>query len=196
MKWFKAMDSYEPFSGRVAGDEYSWTATNSMFLRYFGGGEDKPEVANAIRRADDAAETLAASFAMNVVAEDADKKYSKEAAAKLVSNHHAVVEDCTREDPKSQQHIARASNVVAADALLRYIVSCLLSSDDTMRQAKEAPLLDVGGCESAKDAAVAARTVASRLCVPRDMSAPAASMLRATLATVADRLEDGSSTIA
>lgn len=187
--WFEAMDSFEPFIGRVAGDEYSWTATNSMFLRYFGGGEDKPEVAAAIERADNAAESLSSLFAENAAVEE-DGKYSKEAAAKLVANHEAVVKDCTRDDPKSQQHIGRASNAENADALLRYVASLLLSDDDTVLQAKEASLLDVENKESAKDTAAAARTVASRLCVPRDMSAPAASILRAALAIVADRLEE------
>lgn len=191
-KWFEEMDSYEPYSSRVAGDEYSWTATNSMFLRYFGGGEDKPEVAAAIQRADSAAERLAASFVGMAVQEGVgdNKKYSKEAAAKIVSNHEAVVKDCTREEPKSQQHIERAANPDAADAMLRYVASLLLSSKDTVLEAKEAPLLDMENKDSAKDAAAAARVVASRLCVPRDMSAPAASILRAVLATVADRLEE------
>ena len=39
------------------------------------------------------------------------------------------------------------------------------------------------------DAARAARTIASRLCVPRDMSAPAAKILRAVLMTAAEELE-------
>ena len=187
-KWFEAMDSYEPYSNRVAGDEYSWLATNSMFLRYFGGGEDKPEVAEGIRRADESATRLAASFVESAVEEGSDKSFSLEAASKLIANHEAVVEDCTRDDPKSQQHIGRASNADAADAMLRYVSSCLLSSTGTVQQAKAAPLLDID-FESAKDAATAARTVASRLCVPRDMSAPAASILRAALSIVADRLE-------
>jgi len=188
--WFSAMDSFEPYANRVAGDEYSWTATNSMFLRYFGGGEDKPEVAAAIKRADDAAESLSSLFAENAVKEEVGKPYSTEAAAKLVTNHEAVIKDCTRDDPKSQQNVGRASNSDAADTMLRYVASLLLSDDDTVLHAKEALLLDVENKESAKDAATAARTVASRLCVPRDMSAPAASILRAALAIVADRLEE------
>ena len=39
------------------------------------------------------------------------------------------------------------------------------------------------------DAARAASTIASRLCVPRDMSAPASKILRAALMTVAETLE-------
>merc|ERR1712127_1031299 len=50
--WFDTMDSFEAYGARVAGDEYSWTATASMFLRYFGGGEDKPKVVEGIAKAD------------------------------------------------------------------------------------------------------------------------------------------------
>lgn len=184
------MDSYEPYASRVAGDAYSWTAANSMFLRYFGGGEEKPEVAEAIRRSDEAAERLAASFADVAVYEDGDKRHSLEAASKLIANHEAVVQDCTRDDPISQQQIGRASNSDAADAVLRYVASCLLSDNGTLQQAREAPLPSDIEEGSAKDAATAARTVASRLCVPRDMSAPAAGVLRAALSTVANRLEE------
>ncbi len=93
--WFERMDSYEPYSDRVAGDAYSWTATNSMFLRYFGGGEDRPEIAEGIRSADAAAERLAGSFAEGAADEEVagKKRRSREAAAKLVANHEAVVMD-------------------------------------------------------------------------------------------------------
>jgi len=195
-KWFEAVDSYAPYSERVMGDEYSWTATNSMFLRIFGGGEDEPEVAAAIRRADDAAARLTESFAAKAAEEregddddDDDgtrKKFSREAAYKLVSNREAVIADCTREDPKSQRHLGRASDVHAADVALRIVVGVLLSEGDPIARARESTLPDM---ENAKDGASAARTVAARLCVPRDMGAPAASILRAVLAIVADRLE-------
>lgn len=196
-KWFEAVDSYAPYSERVMGDEYSWTATNSMFLRIFGGGEDEPEVAAAIRRSDDAAARLTESFAAKAAEEregdhddDDDvgtkKKFSREAASKLVSNREAVIADCTREDPKSQRHLGRASDVDAADVALRIVVGVLLSEGDPIARARESTLPDM---ENAKDGASAARTVAARLCVPRDMGAPAASILRAVLAIVADRLE-------
>jgi hypothetical protein len=48
--------------------------------------------------------------------------------------------------------------------------------------------LNVDGIERA-DAAAAARAVAARLCVPRDMGGPAAKILRGTLAIIANRLE-------
>ena len=185
-KWFASMDNYEPYSRRVRGDEYSWVATNSMFLRYFGGGEDKPDVTAAIQRADDAAARLSSSFidqAMNE--EGSSKKHSIEAAAKLLSNHAAIVKDCTRQDPQSQQHIERASSEDDADTMLRHVCELLLSETDTLKEAKESPLPEI-----TKDGALAARVVASRLCVPRDMSAPAASILRATLSSIANRIEE------
>jgi len=38
VKWFQAMDSYAPYSERVAGDEYSWVATSAMFAIFWEGG--------------------------------------------------------------------------------------------------------------------------------------------------------------
>ena len=184
-QWFASMDNYEPYSGRVMGDEYSWVATNSMFLRYFGGGEDKPDVAAAIKRADDAAARLSSSFIDQAKEEDDSKRHSMEAAAKLLSNHAAIVKDCTRQDPQSQQHIERASSEDDADMMLRHVCKLLLSETDTLNEATESPLPGIS-----IDGAAAARVVASRLCVPRDMSAPAASILRATFGSVANRIEE------
>lgn len=192
VSWFKTMDAYEPYAGRVRGDQYSWVATNSMFLRYFGGGEDKPDIAAAIKRADETAQTLTASFAKTVVT-DEDGKHALEAATKLISNYEAVVADCTRSDPVSQQHLGRAGDANAADLVLRSVAAALLgscnSSESTVVDTDLDAVMEMGS-ETRKDAALAAKTVASRLCVPRDMSADAASVLRGALATAADRLEE------
>lgn len=191
VSWFKSMDAYEPYAGRVRGDQYSWVATNSMFLRYFGGGEDKPDIAAAIKRADETAQTLSASFAENMAIDEVGK-HALEAATKLISNHEAVVADCTRTDPVSQQHIGRAGDKNAADLILRSVAAALLKSCDssgsTITDANLDAVMELGS-DTRKDAALAAKTVASRLCVPRDMSADAASVLRGTLAVIADQLE-------
>jgi glutathione S-transferase len=186
-RWFDAMDSFGPYSDRVAGDRYSWTATASMFLRYFGGGEDKPHVAAGIKRADATADDLSRSFAHHP--EGGERSFALEAATKLVSNHKAVIKDCTRQDPVSQKHIPRASDVQVADKVLRFVSSILLSSDDdsVIKVAKTCPIVEVS---DSSEGALVARTVASRLCVPRDMGAPAAGVLRACLSIVADRLEE------
>ena len=48
-KWFEAMDSFGPYIERVAGDEYSWSAVSSTFLRIFG-GEETPELKASIEK--------------------------------------------------------------------------------------------------------------------------------------------------
>ena len=184
-KWFETMDAFSPYSDRIAGDEYSWTATAAQFLRYFGGGEDKPEIAAAIIRAEDAAQVLTTSFSQ--IKGDPTKANAVEAVTKLLSNYDAVVNDCTRGDPVSQKNIGRAVDKRVTDKLLRYVASILLS-ENVVESAMNAPLLDLDTVERA-DAIVAARTVAARLCVPRDMGTPAAKVLRGTLAIVADRLD-------
>ena len=192
--WFDTMDSFEPYASRVAGDEYSWTATSSMFLRYFGGGEDKPNVAAGIKRADAAASNLVNGFAS--YDENAEeRKYVIEAATKLITNHEAVVNDCVMADPLSQKHIPRASDKDVADILLRFVASILVDvavsseSESTLSSieiAKTIPLVDVN---DASEGALALRALSSRLCVPRDMGSPAAKMLRGVLSIIADRLE-------
>eukprot|EP00545_Synedropsis_sp_CCMP1620_P002887 CAMPEP_0119008036 /NCGR_PEP_ID=MMETSP1176-20130426/3419_1 /TAXON_ID=265551 /ORGANISM="Synedropsis recta cf, Strain CCMP1620" /LENGTH=494 /DNA_ID=CAMNT_0006960293 /DNA_START=55 /DNA_END=1539 /DNA_ORIENTATION=+ len=191
--WFDAMDAYAPYSHRVAGDAYSWTAATSTFLRYFGGGEDKPEVKKGIQLADAAAERMTSGFAEQYDDNDVSVLFAQEAAAKLISNHEAVVKDCTRQEPVSQKDIVRAEDASTADTLLRYVTSVLLSSssnNSVVEVATSAPLLTISSPDKTQEAALAARTVAARLCVPRDMSAPAAKVLRYVLVTVAGRLEE------
>jgi len=190
--WFDAMDSFSPYSDRVAGDAYSWTATQAMFSRYFGGGEDKPEVAKAIELSETLSQQMTSSFADAVVV-DVDGTFALEAASKLISNYEAVVNDCTNAEPKSQKDVQRGTDSKAADLVLRYVASILLSPNPS-QEAAEAPLVvldsDSSGTTATQDAALAARTVAARLCVPRDMGAPAAKLFRKVLATVANRLEN------
>lgn len=154
-------------------------------LRYFGGGEDKPKVAAAIERADKAAAELSKSFANQTVSDD--PCFAVQAATKLISNREAVVKDCTRQDPVSQQNVPRASSVDIANVVLRHAASILLlSPDSALDAARTASLVKVS---DTSEGALVARSVACRVCVPRDMSGPAATVLRAVLAIVADRLE-------
>ena len=185
------MESYEPFSGRVAGDEYSWTATASMFLRYFGGGEDKPKVAEGIARADAAADKLASDFVSAGPKIPNEKEAALEAAAKLITNHEAVVADSVREEPLSQKHLGRAASngTDAADLLLRHVASVLLQSASASSSSSIASVTDLlDGCDSDATAqgALALKTVSKRLCVPRDMGAPSAALLRKILSSIAE----------
>jgi len=201
-KWFEAMESFGPYADRAMGDEYSWTATNSMFLRFFGGGEDRPEVADAIKRADESAERLTAAFSDDLagVTDEVGGRFAREAAAKLISNHEAVVRDCTRSDPASQKHLPRVTDAErSANVVLRHVVAVLLSSSgqgasnngvlSLTEAASTWPVQVLPTDEDRVAAAAAARVVASRLCVPRDMSAPAAKILRGVLSVAADQLE-------
>lgn len=206
--WFDHMEAFPAFGARIAGDEYSWTATASMFLRYFGGGEDKPKVAAGIARADAAAEELAEGFSTahaSASSTTTTTTSALEAANKLVSNHAAVLKDCLggSEPPKSQGHIPRAgaSAEETVDALLRHVVVRLLqhkaveengatSATETLPTSMPMPRDLVMENDDAIQGALALRTVAKRLCVPRDMGAPSAALLRGILCTVADDLED------
>ena len=242
-KYFEHLDSFSPYSDRVAGDKYSWTATASQFLRYFGGGEDKPEVAAKIKRCDAAAKELEKEFInvnyqMNYVEDDdnkdeeddrlmellikaADAKKSSnekelsnesiikninnnknnqisderlfalEAVTKLISNHEAVVSDCVRDEPLSQKHIPRGTDKDTADLLLRHVASVLLQTASLSLKPIIDNVADVvvqDGSSRRTQGAVALKTVATRLSVPRDMGAPAAALLREVLSIVAEDL--------
>ncbi len=193
--WFDVMDSYDAYGSRVAGDEYSWTATASQFLRYFGGGEDKPKVAEGIARADTAAEQLAQDFVHHMAVDSHQRKEAAlEAAAKLISNHEAVVADCVREEPLSQKHIPRASGKETADVLLRHVSSLLLQMATAEESAPETTIAAVSlpsdfNESDIEQGALALQTVSKRLCVPRDMGAPSAALLRGILSSVAEGLQ-------
>lgn len=73
-------------------------------------------------------------------------------------------------------------DVGVADAMLRATVEALLLSEDRVVPPPGRP-------EHPAAAAPAARTVAARLCVPRDMGAPAAQVLRRTLTQLANDWE-------
>lgn len=185
--WFEAMDQFSPYTDRVAGDEYSWVATTSMFARYFGDTENS-ETQNLIKRADEKATDLSNSF-KSIDDSVCEESFALEAAAKIISNHDAIIADCTSRDPKSQQHFQRSSSVDVADQLIRHVISLLLKGNEAIGKARSSSLDTVLTNDQKSDAALAARTIASRLCAPRDMSAPAAKILRAILFIIADKLE-------
>lgn len=182
-QWYDAMDQYAPYTNRVAGDAYSWTAVASTFLRFFATGPNatmSEQTQAAIDRADAAAHALTQTFATsNTYDETAEARL--QAAAKLICNHQAVVQDCTNSDPKSQKELPRAQKEAVADLALRAVVQSLMTT--------ETPTLTMDNKADASDAARAVRTVAARMCVPRDMGAPAAQVLRKTLMQVAQSLE-------
>jgi len=197
--WFDTMDNYKPYADRVSGDEYSWTAVSSTFLRMFSSskdGEVDPKTKVMMELADQATEDLVASFvdgAENLVATSSSSSldiFANEAAAKLISNHEAVVADCTRSDPKSQKDLPRSTDESSADLALHFASSVLLSDgENVMDVARNHPLPSSSSSWDAAEAGRAARTVASRVCVPRDMGRPAAVLLRGVLVEAAKRFD-------
>lgn len=189
-KWFDAMDAFAPYSERVAGDAYSWAAASSMFTRFFAGDADNPNNIQAIARADAVAAQLVQGFS-DISSAEVNARFSRQAAEKLISNHEAVIADCTNQEPKSQQHIDRSDDPSAADIVLRHVCSLLLLEDGThiLDAAQTGPMVEISDSQDRLDASQAARAVATRLSVPRDMGAPSAKILRAVLSIVADRLE-------
>ena len=183
-RWFDAMDAFAPYGERAAGDKYSWTATSVMFANYFGGGNEA-----AVKRAEKETSELVSTFIESFDLASHEERFATEAAQKLLSNHEMIVKDCTNADPKSQQYIQRSREESSADKMLRYVTDILVSKgNDPITAAETTPLFDVASDADKADAALAAKVVASRLCVPRDMSSSAAKTLRATLMTVSKRL--------
>jgi glutathione S-transferase len=198
--WFEAMEAFEPFGERASGDEYSWIATNVQFARIFGKEGDADTMAQ-IEKSESAAFKLVDGFrdAFAVKDDECEGRFALEAAAKVISNHAGIAKDCTNGDPKSQKNISRAASVETAEKMLLVVARILLKGDDAVKEARsitKASLLeDMGfvvgdGDDERLDAANAAKTVATRLCAPRDMSAPAAKILRAVLMIVAEKLEE------
>ena len=184
--WFETMDSFAPYANRVAGDEYSWTATNAMFLQFFGNGTNgNPEVVQRMQQSEARAQALTQSFATATVQDE----FAVEVATKLISNHEAVLQDCTNPHPKSQPSVPRATNAEVADLGLRLVATALLTPSPCEAAAHAVSLNAIAPQDQA-EAAQALRTVAARLCVPRDMGAPAAKLFRKVLSIVADRLEE------
>uniref|UniRef100_A0A7S3XUT5 GST N-terminal domain-containing protein n=1 Tax=Heterosigma akashiwo TaxID=2829 RepID=A0A7S3XUT5_HETAK len=196
--WYDAMDGVPTYAGRVKGDEYSWTAVTSMFMRIFSNGtaEGDPAAKARMEAADGAARDVLAAVRALPLTEalgDADARHS--AARKLLANHANVAADATNRDPKSQQGVERAGDAAAADAVLQAATAVLLAPEEPRVEADWEALLSAAaatvqgapGHEAA--AAAAARVVAARLCAPRDMGAAAATALRAVLLRLADQLQ-------
>ena len=119
------------------------------------------------------------------------------AAEKLITNHEAVVADCCAwDEPISQKHLPRASDQDTADVLLRLVASILLEAATASKlsvlelaaTATTSGAMAFKGESERTQGALALKTVATRLCVPRDMGAPSAALLRGVLNTVAERV--------
>lgn len=190
-RWYDAMDQFEPYINRVKGDEYSWTAVAAFFVRIFGNsGEDglTDEMQEAINRAEAAADALTEKFTQPDEY-PINTSFAIEAASKIIANHKAIVSDCTNAEPKSQKEVTRANDAHAADMVLRAVANNLLMQQTQSNGDSVLISPKFDSADQSKDAILSARTVATRLCVPRDMGGPAASVLRRELVKTADYIE-------
>jgi glutathione S-transferase len=177
-RWFDAMDADPAYSETVAGDEISWTLVVPAFLRIFARNSDggiDPETEKIIEKAESSANVLLEQVAdLSHTAMVPGQGGALAAARKLIANHEAIVADACAGDtePKSQGNLQRlppsASSVV--DHVLRNAAARLLGLDPV-------PVSK----ESASEAAHGARFIATRVCAPRDMGAPAAAAFRRAL---------------
>ncbi len=197
-RWYDAMDACPAFARRASGDAYSWLAVVSAMSRGFG-PSDAP-LAPAQQAAADAADRAAADrlaqFAAAAAAGRAPEAARQEAARALAANRDAVAADAVRAAPLSQLHIPRvpddAAGRRAADAALRAAAWALLAPEAAAgghgHAAAAAAALRREGADPGL-AARAARVVAARLCVPRDMGAAAGAALRTVLLGIAAALD-------
>lgn len=191
-RWFDAMENRPAYANRVAGDSYSWTSVAPVLMRLFGGqnGTLAGAAAERAAAADRAASEILGELETNAAAAiaSASSAARSEAASKLLANHAAVVADATSTEPKSQKELRRLdpSKAPAMDAALRASAAALLAGS----LPAEVPAVDAEGRPVAPmDLARACRYVAARLCIPRDMGAPAGVALRATLLGIAQLAE-------
>jgi len=193
-KWYEeGIYKLAPYVNRVGGDQYSVAASSSYFLRSFGekgkDGKLSTKTKMAIKENDENSDRLLQEFlekktgslytGLNV----SPKEFARRAAAKIISNHDNIIVDCTNLQPKTQPELDRAKSTESADTALRAVVSTLLNNEEEI----VTPLFDT--IEESIDAAQAMKTIAQRLCVPRDMGAPSATTLRRVLLKTADGIE-------
>lgn len=191
-RWFVAMEEELPaYSDKVMGDAFSWASLVGTFQRMFSSNataaSDDPERAAAaaasIRRSDYAArQTLNLLKAKQL--DEFAQAHRVAAARAVLSNREAVIADALNTEPRTQTQLKRLDEEdrPLVEGTLREACRRLLGVDDH----------DDDYMEHAGDAAVvaeAARYVASRICAPRDMSAPAASALRCSLMGIAAQAE-------
>jgi hypothetical protein len=193
-KWFEeGMHSLGGYANRVAGDKYSWTAVSSFFLKLLSdnfNGELTPDAAAAVERSKESAAALVKGFSEEPTytvtkgSTLSKEEITRSAVSKIIANHDNVIKDCTSSDPKTQTDLKRANSSDSADIALRAVAMNLLNEGEG-----ETSYPSFESTEDALDAAVAMKTIAQRLCVPRDMGGPSAAVLRKTLMAVAECIE-------
>ena len=189
-RWLDTMETEVPaYRDVVKGDAYSWSALVGTFQRMFSGNTTDPAklaaAAATIDKADRAANAELRSLAsMELHAHSAENRMA--AARALVNNRVNVLADAVNEAPKSQTQLRRleGEDAEAVDAGLREVCRRLLDlpAESLVPEYATSP-------EQAAAVARGSKYVASRICVPRDMGAPAADALRTALLRQASEAE-------
>lgn len=184
--WFDAiLQHVEPYRERVRGDRYSWLALVGSLQRARRSSISEPQaltaVDNTIRKAD-----RAATYALRDAGSQSQvpKAARLEAARVLLAKHEDVVADATSKAVRSQPQLVRQEEDDShyVDEVLREAMIRLLASTDHNVQGESiVDALDSADPLRAMAWAQAAKFVAARICVPRDMGAPAAAALRSVL---------------
>ena len=194
--WLDAMEDPQllpAYSEHVMGDRYSWVCLIGTFQRMFSSSNasatDPARAAKAkeaIRKSD--AEARVILHQLKLTPLDEHRAEHRAAAARAVfSNRAAIVADALLQEPKTQVELRRMEpeDGPLVETVLREACRRLLeielgwdADDSYTDQPGDAAL-----------AAIAAKYVASRACVPRDLGAPAAAALRTTLLQMADEAE-------
>lgn len=191
--WYDAMETAPSYAERVQGDAYSWEAVMPVLIRMFSGGNLSAAAAARAADAEAAATQSLDDLEARVAASPAplldfgSPEARLEAATKLLGNHEAVVADAVNPEPRSQKELARLpeSKAPAVDATLRVLAAALLSGEDSALVPPTADAL--GRPIDVAEVDTTCRYLAARLCVPRDMGAPAATALRAACLGLARR---------
>jgi len=192
-RWYGALAALPAYSGRVQGDEYSWAASVGTFQRMFS-ANSSAELSDAakavVKRADYAA---AVALRSAPAASSADAAARTQAARKIIGNRDAIVADATSESAKSQPQLKRLAprEAPVVESVLQSAAERLVKAETRSSRDSLEELLDAEWAEAemAMVRARAAKFVASRLCVPRDMGAEAGAALRATLLEIANEEE-------
>mmetsp|Transcript_25437 Transcript_25437/g.33215 ORF Transcript_25437/g.33215 Transcript_25437/m.33215 type:complete len:471 (-) Transcript_25437:141-1553(-) len=197
-RWFQAMDSLPNYSLIVKGDEYSWTAVTSMFMKIFSNGTMDEAATARASRADEAAKNVLLQLEdsgsqAKFMSPDKRILAKIQAATKIVNNREAVIADATSSEPKSQSELVRCKSNLAVDLLLRAAVVLLLCEEEEFDTMLKETGKQLSLSDEAEEILIGARYISQRLCAPRDMGEEAATQLRLVLLNLAEKIVSSSS---
>jgi len=188
--WFQAMDNVPGYQ-RVKGDEYSWTAVTSMFMKMFGNGSVSEDAIQKGRETDSKAVEILDYLEKNKQEDcsETTKDARLVAARVILANREAIIYDATSLAPKTQPDLQRCNSPAVVNLLLRATVCLLIADAVDFEQQLEYVSKQLVSSTTNVEISNAARYIAKRLCAPRDMGALSATQLRMVLLKLAKKVE-------